>query len=145
MLFRSYNVRMGDPETEAIFPRLKTSMLDLLEAMADGTLDQMEIDLDDRTAATIFLVSGGYPGDIEKGKSISLPDQLDEHQWLFHAGTKALDGKIVTNGGRVIAVTSLGSDISSALEKSKKLAAEVHFEGKFHRNDIGMDLIRLQS
>lgn len=140
-----YNVRMGDPETEAIFPRLKTPMLDLLEAMADGTLDQMEIDLDDRTAATIFLVSGGYPGDIEKGKSISLPDQLDEHQWLFHAGTKALDGKIVTNGGRVIAVTSLGSDISSALEKSKKLAAEVHFEGKFHRNDIGMDLIRLQS
>ena len=140
-----YNVRMGDPETEAIFPRLKTSMLDLLEAMADGTLDQMEIDLDDRTAATIFLVSGGYPGDIEKGKSISLPDQLDEHQWLFHAGTKALDGKIVTNGGRVIAVTSLGSDISSALEKSKKLAAEVQFEGKFHRNDIGMDLIRLQS
>ncbi len=140
-----YNVRMGDPETEAIFPRLKTSMLDLLEAIADEKLNQIEIELDDRTAATIFLVSGGYPGDIEKGKAIVLPSNLGEDQWLFQAGTKLVGEEIQTNGGRVIAVTSLGADIPSALDRSRKLADDVHFAGKFHRTDIGMDLMRLLS
>jgi phosphoribosylamine--glycine ligase len=140
-----YNVRMGDPETEAIFPRLKTSMLDLLEAMADGNLGAVDVELDDRTAATIFLVSAGYPGDIEKGKVIVLPSNLEQDQWLFHAGTKTVSNEIQTNGGRVIAVTSLGSDIPAALNRSNELATMVQFDGKFHRKDIGLDLIQLQN
>ncbi len=140
-----YNVRMGDPETEAIFPRLKTSMLDLLEGMADGNLGAVDVELDERTAATIFLVSAGYPGDIEKGKVIALPANLGQDQWLFHAGTKSVSDEIQTNGGRVIAVTSLGSDIPAALNRSNELATLVHFDGKFHRKDIGLDLIQLQN
>jgi phosphoribosylamine--glycine ligase len=113
--------------------------------MADQKLNQIKIDLDDKTAATIFLVSGGYPGDIEKGKTIALPSKIEDNQWLFQAGTKEVGDEIQTNGGRVIAVTSLGADIPSALDRSRKLASEVHFEGKFHRTDIGMDLMRLLS
>lgn len=140
-----YNVRMGDPETEAIFPRLKTPMLDLLEAMASGNLGDMDVSLDSRTAATIFLVSGGYPGDIEKGKTIAFPETLAEDQWLFQAGTKQDGDNIVTNGGRVIAVTSLGEDIPSALLRSNTLAKEIQFEGKFNRTDIGLDLMNFQA
>ncbi len=140
-----YNVRMGDPETEAIFPRLQTPMLDMLEAIASGNLAQVDVSLDSRTAATIFLVSGGYPGDIEKGKVIRLPQRLSDDQWLFHAGTKQADQELVTNGGRVIAITSLGSDIPQALERSNGLASQVHFDGKFNRTDIGLDLLRYQS
>ncbi|NBU03024.1 MAG: phosphoribosylamine--glycine ligase [Bacteroidetes bacterium] len=138
-----YNVRMGDPETEAIFPRLQTPMLDLLEAMATNSLSSVDVRLDDRTAATIFLVSGGYPGDIEKGKEIQLPALRGVDQWLFHAGTKQDDYRVVTNGGRVIAVTSLGDDIAAALQRSNELASQIHFEGKFNRTDIGLDLMRL--
>lgn len=138
-----YNVRMGDPETEAIFPRLQTPMLDLLEAMATNSLSSVDVRLDDRTAATIFLVSGGYPGDIEKGKEIQLPAIRGVDQWLFHAGTKQDDNRVVTNGGRVIAVTSLGDDIAAALQRSNELASQIHFEGKFNRTDIGLDLMRL--
>jgi phosphoribosylamine--glycine ligase len=140
-----YNVRMGDPETEAIFPRLQTPMLDMLEAIASGNLAQVDVSLDSRTAATIFLVSGGYPGDFEKGKVIHLPQRLADDQWLFHAGTKQADQELVTNGGRVIAITSLGSDIPQALERSNGLASQVHFDGKFNRTDIGLDLLRYQS
>lgn len=138
-----YNVRMGDPETEAIFPRLQTPMLDLLEAMATNSLSRVDVRLDDRTAATIFLVSGGYPGDIEKGKEIQLPALRGVDQWLFHAGTKQDGNRVVTNGGRVIAVTSLGDDIAAALQRSNELASQIHFEGKFNRTDIGLDLMRL--
>ncbi len=138
-----YNVRMGDPETEAIFPRLQTPMLDLLEAMATNSLSSVDVRLDDRTAATIFLVSGGYPGDIEKGKEIQLPAIRGVEQWLFHAGTKQDGNRVVTNGGRVIAVTSLGDDIAAALQRSNELASQIHFEGKFNRTDIGLDLMRL--
>lgn len=138
-----YNVRMGDPETEAIFPRLQTPMLDLLEAMATNSLSSVDVRLDDRTAATIFLVSGGYPGDIEKGKEIQLPALRGVDQWLFHAGTKQDGNRVVTNGGRVIAVTSLGDDIAAALQRSNELASQIHFEGKFNRTDIGLDLMRL--
>jgi phosphoribosylamine--glycine ligase len=140
-----YNVRMGDPETEAIFPRLKTPMLDLLDAMASKKLGEVEVVLDERTAATIFLVSGGYPGDIEKGKVIHFPSSVGENQWLFHAGTKASGDGVVTNGGRVIAVTSLGQDIPSALTRSNALAAEIQFEGKFNRTDIGLDLMKYRT
>lgn len=138
-----YNVRMGDPETEAIFPRLQTPMLDLLEAMATNSLSSVDVRLDDRTAATIFLVSGGYPGDIEKGKEIQLPAIRGVDQWLFHAGTKQDGNRVLTNGGRVIAVTSLGDDIAAALQRSNELASQIHFEGKFNRTDIGLDLMRL--
>ncbi len=138
-----YNVRMGDPETEAIFPRLQTPMLDLLEAMATNSLSSVDVRLDDRTAATIFLVSGGYPGDIEKGKEIQLPALRGVDQWLFHAGTKQDGNRVVTNGGRVIAVTSLGDDIAAALQRSNELASQIHFERKFNRTDIGLDLMRL--
>lgn len=139
-----YNVRMGDPETEAIFPRLKTPMLDLLKAMAGGNLGAVDVALDSQTAATIFLVSGGYPGDIEKGKVIEFPNAVGEDQWLFHAGTKQEGESVVTNGGRVIAVTSLGEDIPSALLRSNTLASQIHFDGKFNRTDIGLDLMKYQ-
>jgi phosphoribosylamine--glycine ligase len=101
--------------------------------------------LDERTAATIFLVSGGYPGDIEKGKVIHFPSSVGEDQWLFYAGTKASGDGVVTNGGRVIAVTSLGQDIPSALSRSNVLAADIQFEGKFNRTDIGLDLMKYRT
>ena len=138
-----YNVRMGDPETEAIFPRLQTPMLDLLEAMATDNLSTVDVKLDQRTAATIFLVSGGYPGDIEKGKEIQFPASQGKDQWLFHAGTKHDGNREVTNGGRVIAVTSLGDNIAAALQRSNELASQIQFDGKFNRTDIGLDLMRL--
>ena len=138
-----YNVRMGDPETEAIFPRLQTPMLDLLEAMATDNLSTVDVKLDQRTAATIFLVSGGYPGDIEKGKEIQFPASQGKDQWLFHAGTKHDGNRVVTNGGRVIAVTSLGDNIAAALQRSNELASQIQFDGKFNRTDIGLELMRL--
>lgn len=140
-----YNVRMGDPETEAIFPRLQSSMLDLLEALASGNLAGYRTILSPKTAATIFLVSGGYPAAIEKGKVIHIPQKLGEEQWVFHAGTVQLGTDILTNGGRVVALTSLGDDIPSALRRSTELAAEITFEGKFNRTDIGLDLMQLNS
>ena len=138
-----YNVRMGDPETEAIFPRLQTPMLDLLEAMATDNLSTVDVKLDQRTAATIFLVSGGYPGDIEKGKEIQFPASQGKDQWLFHAGTKHDGNRVVTNGGSVIAVTSLGDNIAVALQRSNELASQIQFDGKFNSTDIGLDLMRL--
>lgn len=149
-----YNVRMGDPETEAIFPRLNSSLLELLECMATGNLASYQVALKPLTAATLFLVSAGYPGDIEKGKSIELPELWGANseikplesaidQWIFHAGTSMKEGKLVTSGGRVIAVTSLGDSIASALARSNELAAKIQFEGKYQRRDIGMDLMKL--
>jgi phosphoribosylamine--glycine ligase len=141
-----YNVRMGDPETEAIFPRLKTDMIEMLMAIADGGINQLALEIDDRTAATIFLVSGGYPGDIEKGKVIHIDEnKIKENQFVYHAGTKTSGNEIVTNGGRVIALTSLNSDIKSALSDSNELAGTIDFDGKFYRRDIGLDLLRYEN
>ena len=139
-----YNVRMGDPETEAIFPRLKTDMLEMLTGIAVGNIGELALEIDSRTAATIFLVSGGYPGNIEKGKKITLPKDIEigSNQFVFHAGTAMKDLDLVTNGGRVIAVTSLNDKIELALEDSNKLASEIHFDGKFNRKDIGLDLLK---
>ncbi len=138
-----YNVRMGDPETEAIFPRLKTDMLEMLNGIATGNISELALEIDSRTAATIFLVSGGYPGNIEKGKKITLPNDssIGLNQFIYHAGTAMKDGELVTNGGRVIAVTSLNYSIELALNDSNKLATEIYFDGKFNRRDIGLDLI----
>lgn len=135
-----YNVRMGDPETEAIFPRLETDMLDMLLAIANGGIGQLDLKLNPQTAATIFLVSAGYPGDIEKGKVMEIPDSNTDCT-LYHAGTAMSANNVVTNGGRVMAVTGLGDGIENALEKSIAMADKVQFEGKNYRRDIGKDLL----
>ena len=134
-----YNVRMGDPETEAIFPRLRTDMLQLVNAIARGGLDGVPVELDPRTAATVFLVSAGYPGDIEKGKPMNIP-QPGAQSYFFHAGTRNDNGTVVTNGGRVLAITSLSHSISLAAEISLVAAETVKYEGKYYRKDIGRDL-----
>jgi phosphoribosylamine--glycine ligase len=134
-----YNVRMGDPETEAIFPRLKTDMVDFVNAIARGGLNEVSVELDERTAATVFLVSAGYPGDIEKGKVMDIPPP-GAQSFFFHAGTKLQDGKVVTNGGRVLAITSLSKSIGLAAEISLVAAETVKYEGKNYRKDIGRDL-----
>lgn len=139
-----YNVRMGDPETEAIFPRLKTDMVALLNAMADGTLDQIKVEIDPRPATTVFLVSGGYPGDIEKGKEMFIPE-APANTLLFHAGTKEENGRVLTNGGRVLAITAMGDNITDALNSALTTAEAVNFEGKYYRKDIGRDILSLNN
>lgn len=134
-----YNVRMGDPETEVVMPRLKTDILSLFEAMAKGELEQAAFELDDRFCTTVMLVSQGYPGDYEKGKEIT--GVLDvKGSIVFHAGTKLADGKVVTNGGRVIAVSSFGKTMREALAQSYENVAKIHFDGMNFRRDIGFDL-----
>lgn len=134
-----YNVRMGDPETEVVMPRLKTDILSLFEAMAKGELEQAAFELDDRFCTTVMLVSQGYPGDYEKGKEITgIPDVKESI--VFHAGTKSADGKVVTNGGRVIAVSSFGKTMQEALALSYENVAKIHFDGMNFRRDIGFDL-----
>jgi phosphoribosylamine--glycine ligase len=134
-----YNCRMGDPETQVVFPRLKNDLVELLLATAEGRLQKVEIEEDFRAAAAVILASGGYPEAYEKGKPISNIDKVDD-SLVFHAGTKNKNGYLVTNGGRVLAITSYGRNIRSALEKSNKNAEVIHFEGKYFRSDIGFDL-----
>ena len=134
-----YNVRMGDPETEVVMPRLKTDILSLFEAMAKGELEQAAFELDDRFCTTVMLVSQGYPGDYKKGKEITgVPDV--KGSIVFHAGTKLADGQVVTNGGRVIAVSSFGKTMREALAQSYENVAKIHFDGMNFRRDIGFDL-----
>jgi phosphoribosylamine--glycine ligase len=136
-----YNCRMGDPETEVVLPRLKNDLVTLFENCANGTLGRVKIRSDKRTATTVFLVSGGYPGDYEKGKVITGLEKVKDGI-AFHAGTTiGKDGACVTAGGRVIALTSLGKDIPSALRKSNRNAKVIQFEGKNFRRDIGKDLL----
>lgn len=137
-----YNCRMGDPETEVVLPRLKNDLVQLLDNCAKGTLGRVRIRTDKKTATTIFLVSGGYPDQYEKGKTITGLEQV-KSGFAFHAGTRGQDGKVLTNGGRVIALTSLAKDITSALRKSRRNAKAVQFEGKYYRRDIGKDLERM--
>lgn len=138
-----YNVRMGDPETEAVMPRVASDLLPLLEAVAKGKLGDLELNEDPRTAVTVMAVSGGYPGSYEKGKAISGLDKAGE-SLLFHAGTAIdADGHLVTSGGRVIAATSYGSNIASAAEKSFAAIEALNFDGKYYRRDIARDLMNL--
>ena len=139
-----YNVRMGDPETEAIFPRLKTDMGELIAAVANGNLDQVDLTYDTRTAATVFLVSKGYPESYEKGKEMTIP-KTEDNVVLLQAGTKKTDETLVTNGGRVIAVTALEASLKDAVNSAMGVAEQVQFSGKTYRRDIGQDLLKYQN
>jgi len=134
-----YNVRMGDPEAEVIIPRLKSDILEIFTAACDNKLDAIELEIDPRSCATVMLVSGGYPEAYEKGKTISNLDKV-KGSIPFHAGTRLSDDKILTNGGRVISVSSLESDFRKALEVSYRNAEIITFDHKYYRRDIGFDL-----
>ncbi|HYQ58101.1 MAG TPA: phosphoribosylamine--glycine ligase [Draconibacterium sp.] len=134
-----YNVRMGDPETEAVMLRVKSDFVELLDGAASGTLGEKEIVFDDRDAVTVMLVSGGYPGDYEKGKVITGTEKVSD-SIVFHAGTKQAGNDVVTAGGRVISVSSYGTDMKDALATSFKNASVIDFEGKYYRKDLGFDL-----
>ena len=134
-----YNARLGDPESEVIIPRIKSDLFELIEGVAKGDLAQRKIETDERYASTVMIASGGYPGDYHKGKVISGLDTVNESV-VFHAGTKISDNKVVTSGGRVLAITSLGKTIDEALQISYRNAALINFEDMFYRKDIGFDL-----
>lgn len=134
-----YNVRMGDPETEVVLPRVNSDLVDLLDKTWTGDLDSAELEIDERAATTIMLVSGGYPEAYEKGKKISGIEEISD-SIVFHAGTKLKDEEVVTNGGRVIAITSFGNDYKEALKKSYQNAEKLHFDKMYFRKDIGFDL-----
>lgn len=135
-----YNCRMGDPETEVVLPRIKSDLLELFIAAGKKQLSSVALELDPRTATTVMMVAGGYPGDYEKGKAISGLDQVTTAT-VFHAGTKASGNDIVSNGGRVMAFTALGNGIQEALNGSFAAANTVKFEGCYFRRDIGQDLL----
>ena len=134
-----YNVRMGDPETEAVMLRIKSDFVDLLLAAAEGTMSEQQIEIDERAAVTVMLVSGGYPGDYTKGIAMSGFDAT-ENSILFHAGTKQKGDDVVTDGGRVLAVSSYGANMKEALAQSYSNAEKINFEGKYYRKDLGFDL-----
>lgn len=134
-----YNVRMGDPETEAVMLRIKSDFVDLLEGAATGTLEDKTIEIDERSAATVMLVSGGYPGNYENGKVITGIENV-KNSIVFHAGTKTENNNIVTAGGRVIAVSSYGTDMRDALSTSYENAGIILFDKKYYRKDLGFDL-----
>ncbi|MDD3108526.1 MAG: phosphoribosylglycinamide synthetase C domain-containing protein, partial [Alistipes sp.] len=135
-----YNVRMGDPETEVVLPRIESDLIELFQAIASGSLDQYELKITPKTATTVVCVSGGYPGDYEKGKKISGLSQASE-SLIFHAGTALKGDQVLTAGGRVLAVTSFGEGILDAVAKSYQVIEQIHYDGKYCRRDIGKDLL----
>jgi phosphoribosylamine--glycine ligase len=135
-----YNVRMGDPETEVVVPRLKTDLVELFLAVANEKLNEITLEIDERSATTVMLVSGGYPEDYEKGKIISGLEKITD-SIIFHAGTKLDNDTVVTNGGRVLAITSYGNDFQEAIKKSYQNIDKLHFDKMNFRKDIGNDLL----
>jgi len=136
-----YNARMGDPETEVVLPRIQTDFAELMLATANGELDQVTVQVSPQTAVTTVLVSGGYPDAYETGKAISELERLEDVM-AFHAGTTEKNGHVLTNGGRVLAITAQANSLENAVRKSQEAARIVQFEGKQYRRDIGLDLIR---
>lgn len=135
-----YNARMGDPETEVVVPRIKTDIVEIFQSVADETLDSQNVVFEEDVAATVMLVSGGYPENYEKDKEISGLEKITE-SIVFHAGTKSADNRIFTNGGRVLSVTSFGRDMKSALQKSYKSTEQISFDKMYYRKDIGLDIL----
>ena len=134
-----YNVRMGDPETEVVLPRLKNDLVEIFHAIANQSLDKINIEIDERAATTVMLVSGGYPEAYEKGKEISGIENITE-SIPFHAGAALKDGKVVTSGGRVMAITSYGDSYKEAIKKSYQNIEKLNFDKMYYRKDIGFDL-----
>lgn len=134
-----YNVRMGDPETEVVIPRLKNDLVEIFNAIADQELDKIAIEIDERAATTVMLVSGGYPEDYEKGKEITGLEKLVD-VIPFHAGAVLKDDKVITSGGRVMAITSFGNTYQEAIKKSYQNIEKLHFDKMYYRKDIGFDL-----
>ncbi len=134
-----YNVRMGDPETEVVIPRLKSDLVEMFNAVAEEKLDEFVLEVDPRSATTIMVVSGGYPEDYEKGKTITGIESITD-SIVFHAGTKTANGSIVSNGGRVLTVTSYGDNFKDAIKKSYQNIDKLHFDKMYFRKDIGFDL-----
>jgi phosphoribosylamine--glycine ligase len=137
-----YNCRMGDPETEVVLPRLESDLLELFIAVSKQELHKQEFKISSKTAVTVMCVSGGYPGDYEKGKEITGLSEIT-NSLIFHAGTTTKNGKIVTNGGRVLAITSIDETIVEAVEQSMQAANQILYDGKYFRRDIGKDLMGL--
>ena len=135
-----YNVRMGDPETQAVLPRVSSDLVELLMGCATGNLDQQEVKIDDRSACTVVMVSGGYPGAYEKGKVIEGLG-TETNSLVFHAGTTEHQGRVVTNGGRVLAITSFGSGINESLQSTYNTVKTINWQDAYYRKDIGQDLL----
>jgi phosphoribosylamine--glycine ligase len=134
-----YNVRLGDPETEVVLPRIKNDLLEIFRAVANRSLDTVELEIDERSASTVMTVSGGYPESYEKGKLIRGLENISS-AIPFHAGTTLKNGEVLTNGGRVLALTAFGSDYKQALENAYRNVKEINFEGMYYRRDLGFDL-----
>lgn len=137
-----YNVRMGDPETQSVFSRIKSDVVELFEAVGQGTLNKVSLDINYRTAASVVLVAGGYPGKYRKGDVIEGIETVSE-AIVFHAGTAKKEGKTVTSGGRVLAVTAIDENLPAALLKAYQEAEKITFDGKYNRHDIGQDLLKV--
>ncbi len=135
-----YNARMGDPETEVVLPRIKTDMVRLLTAAADGKLDKIKLNINPKTAVTTMVVAGGYPEEYKKGDLMEIPE-AEKDSVVFHAGTQLTQAGVVTNGGRVIALTGMARTMAAAIRKSQKMARKVKFKKKYFRKDIGQDLM----
>lgn len=136
-----YNVRMGDPETQSVFPRIKSDVVELFEAVGQGTLNKVSLDINPRTAASVVLVAGGYPEKYHKGDAIEGIEEVKD-AIVFHAGTAKNEGKTVTAGGRVLAVTAIDETLPSALLRAYQEASKITFDGKYNRKDIGQDLLQ---
>lgn len=134
-----YNVRMGDPETEVVIPRIKNDLVEVFEAVANQSLDSIDLEIDERAATTVMAVSGGYPEVYGKGMEITGFDNIEDAV-VFHAGTELKEGRVLTNGGRVLAVTAYGSNYKEALKKSYKNMEKLHFNKMYYRKDLGFDL-----